>query len=1000
LPRPFASRRARIFGAFVLAFACLCYLVSSLSRIAAGETGILDYRFPNREPRILPPGWILAPLGFSRLTRYPRGSVEIPFSIPDPAVPRLSSSEGVSVQVRGALGYRIPADAVLTAHRRSGGRLKEQILLPLLDKTVTEAVRETSFTRISGAHRIELEAALSRRLGPQLRGLGLTFLNVRVDSVLIAPGGNRVEAPRPIPEARLLLVGLDGADWRIIDPLLAAGKLPNLARLIEEGVRSPLESVEPILSPVVWTTAATGFLPSEHGILDFLAEDRRTGERIPVTSRNRKVKAIWNLLSDSGVRVGVIGWWATWPAEFVDGYIVSDRVAYQLFRQAVNAELSPAGKTFPPELFSMVAPLIVPPDRISDVDLAPFMNPESLPGAPGTGRFSRRDEFRTILASTRTYENIAGALGTNGYQPFEAIYFEGIDTTSHLFMPFRPPRRPGISEEDFRRFSGVVNSFYRYQDEILGRILSRAGPGTSVIVLSDHGFKSENDRPFRESRVQYATAAQWHRRHGILVAAGPVFRKGTTLPRASIVDITPTILAFFGLPTGEDMQGRPIREIFTEDFLRAHPIAFRPSWESSRPAPSVAVSDPAGDQAMKEKLLSLGYLSQEGTLPHNNRGSSLLAQGRVEEAIREFEAAVKAEPRFPLSRINLARAYLAAGDAGRARSAAEAALRLDRESPDALLFVANLDRLQGHDSRAEDSLRAVLAKDPSRAEAHRSLGLLYQSRGRAEDALREYRLAIRIDPEDVESTNNIGVLLKEAGQPEEAEIQFREALKADPDYAGAYNNLALLAMDRSEWGEAHRLLEEARKRTPEDPFVYNNLGNLSLHEGKLPEAEAFFQKALGLRPAYAEPHNGLGAVHAEKKQWSEADSEYREALRIRPDYSEARLNLARALAEQGRGSEAESELRRLLARSPSDSSAAFMLGNLLLERGRSEETVELCRRSVSGHPSSAPLYELLGRALLAAGRTAEAREAFSRSLALQPDQPGIGRQLRILEGSP
>src|SRR5207249_759516 len=108
---------------------------------------------------------------------------------------------------------------------------------------------------------------------------------------------------------------------------------PNLSRLIAQGVRARLKTIEPVLSPVIWTTVATGFLPSEHGILDFLATDTRTGEKIPVTSRQRRVKAIWNLLDEAGVPVGVIGWWATWPAESVDGYIVSDRVAYQLMGQ-------------------------------------------------------------------------------------------------------------------------------------------------------------------------------------------------------------------------------------------------------------------------------------------------------------------------------------------------------------------------------------------------------------------------------------------------------------------------------------------------------------------------------------------------------------------------------------------------------------------------------------------------------------------------------------------
>ena len=208
------------------------------------------------------------------------------------------------MEVEGSLTYHIPPSSVLEVHSRARGGPEAKVLEPLLDRAVLETVRGASFSRVSGAHRFEFEGALARRLGPDLRANGLAFVSLRVEAVRMAGGSLGGVSLAPIGGTRLLLIGLDGADWRVMEPLLEQRKLPNLARLIAGGVRVRLKTVDPVLSPVVWTTAATGFLPSEHGILDFLVTDVRTGERVPVTSRHRRVKAIWNLLDEAGVPVG------------------------------------------------------------------------------------------------------------------------------------------------------------------------------------------------------------------------------------------------------------------------------------------------------------------------------------------------------------------------------------------------------------------------------------------------------------------------------------------------------------------------------------------------------------------------------------------------------------------------------------------------------------------------------------------------------------------------
>ena len=136
-------------------------------------------------------------------------------------------------------------------------------------------------------------------------------------------------APARTLRRRVVLVGIDGADWLAIDPLIAAERLPAFARLRAHGSTGALLATPPLVSPIVWTTIATGRRPEDHRILDFMV-DLPSGGQAPVPSTERRTAALWNVFSDRGRTVGVLGWWATWPAEAVDGTIVSDRVAPQL----------------------------------------------------------------------------------------------------------------------------------------------------------------------------------------------------------------------------------------------------------------------------------------------------------------------------------------------------------------------------------------------------------------------------------------------------------------------------------------------------------------------------------------------------------------------------------------------------------------------------------------------------------------------------------------------
>jgi predicted AlkP superfamily phosphohydrolase/phosphomutase len=123
---------------------------------------------------------------------------------------------------------------------------------------------------------------------------------------------------------KVLVIGWDAADWKIATPLLDQGQMPHLERLVNEGVMGNIATLHPMLSPLLWNSVATGKLADKHGILDFAEPDPQTGGVRPVRSTSRRVKAIWNILTQRNYRTHVLGWFAGHPAEPINGIAISD----------------------------------------------------------------------------------------------------------------------------------------------------------------------------------------------------------------------------------------------------------------------------------------------------------------------------------------------------------------------------------------------------------------------------------------------------------------------------------------------------------------------------------------------------------------------------------------------------------------------------------------------------------------------------------------------------
>ena len=271
-------------------------------------------------------------------------------------------------------------------------------------------------------------------------------------TVLAALCGCSGEPAAPVTHP-IVLVGIDGASWVAIRDLWDQDRLPHLRALADRGVGTDLQPVADI-SPVIWTSFVTGVSPERHGIIDFLLPT--TEGDVPVSSTVRKVPAIWNMLTTLGRRVAVLGWWASWPAEEVNGVVVSDR-ALKIREQGV----------FPPEFV----------DRFDEVvDQIPQPLDDTL-----QAEIARQDEVIGELARDLLREQFDLTL----------VYLRGPDVVSHPYWKyFQVQDSEEVDSERIDQFGERVPLAYEAVDRIVGELVAAAPAKTNFLITSDHGFTS------------------------------------------------------------------------------------------------------------------------------------------------------------------------------------------------------------------------------------------------------------------------------------------------------------------------------------------------------------------------------------------------------------------------------------------------------------------------------------------------------------------------------
>ncbi len=704
--------------------------------------------------------------------------------------------------------------------------------------------------------------------------------------------------PEPLAK-KVLLIGWDAADWKVINPLLDQGLMPTLDDFINHGVMGNLATLRPILSPMLWNSIATGKRPNKHGIHGFMEPDTQNGGIRPVSSTSRKVKAIWNILTQRGFKTHVLGWFAGHPAEPINGISISDLFPYATAPQDQPWPLPP-GAVHPESLRDTFAELRMHPADVTEAAILPW-----IPRAAEVDQEKDKGlmSFAKILSENCSIHNAATWILQNEPWDFLAVYYNGIDHFCHGFMHYHPPRMEGIPEDRYEIYKDVVNGAYRFHDMMLETLLNLAGPEATVLLVSDHGFHSDHLRP-RGIPAEPAGPAVQHRPFGIFCMKGQHVQQDERIYGATLLDVTPTILTLFGLPVGADMDGRVLVQAFEEP----PQIARIPSWEQELGEcgmhPSDLRMDPAAAQAVLQQFVALGYIqppSEDQSKAvasavreaNYNLARDYLDCSRPDDALPLLEDLAKNDPKQTRFQMHLAQCYLALSRRAEAKQILEALITTDLNPPEAETKAEQPDRAEAaqpaeNAQQAESPQSQVMeterteapeaaapetaTPEPARSQEKQAnprpwadllMGVIHFEEGNMDEALASLLKAEQSDPRLPNLHLRIGETYLRQKRTDDADRAFQQALDIDGDSPEAHLGLAMvrLRQRRNEEAAEQALLAVGLQHFL--PLGHFYLGVALARLGHRQRAMLAFETCLSMLPGLVAAHRWLAALHSQ-----------------------------------------------------------------------------------------------------------------------------------------
>ncbi len=578
----------------------------------------------------------------------------------------------------------------------------------------------------------------------------------------------------------VMLIGWSSAEWNILSRLAEEGELPNFKSLLKLGVHGLTKSSTPTLQPSQWTTLVTGKYPFQHNIASYTDIDELeslAGSNIRVT------KAIWNILSDKGMKAHQIGCWASHPAEKINGYSVSDQFLFD----ENNDSVAPADK------LSEFNSLKVKTEDVTDEDLAYFIHDIKKVDVNDIDVKKALEPIKKFIADTLSITAVSKhILEQDKEWDFCGVFFNELYLLQKQFMMAHIEASDDLKD--------VVKGAYKFLDKQLGELLNYCDEETDVILISECGFLEDKNWCEFQNRKNEALE---------------VYTNGTYLRKTSRVaslqtiydinptDIVPTILLALGLPLAKDIPGKALV------FRKLNNIE-EEAIESYETEEHQIVQYGLNKEAQKR-------IKTYGFTPSTTTSKYLKAQlqtsvNNLNAAISNYIELTKLEPDNPWYACRLANCYLSLGMKDQLKECIENVLQnSNRELVEVRILKANILAAEMKFRSADQSLNIASSKVGKRRDLHRIIAECYLQMKKIPEAQKELKKEINNHPSP-----------------------------------GAYYQLATILMNRKRFNVAIEPLESLLELLPQHALGHFHLGTCFMRTSKFEKAVAEFEKVLRL----------------------------------------------------------------------------------------------------------------------------------------------------------
>ena len=711
---------------------------------------------------------------------------------------RIESQEHVPVTMTYRLRFAIaPENRIADARRLVNDgwsawirtRVSEAVSAVTTKVPIEELLSPTSrFNQQRDPLRQTVAAHLARS-GLKVTAFEIARLEADKEALLRAKRAELRRDARSVP-GRVAVFALDGADWELLSELSDDDRLPNIKALVHGGTSASVQTIQPTVSPLLWTTAATGLAPDRHGVIDFIDRTRNA----PVDAFSRRTPAVWDIAEAFNRNAEVVNWWTAWPPTTHDS-IVFDAPG-DLLATAVAPE----------KFAARAAQVTVPVGTIGYDQARRFLNitqAEFDRSVQSNDPLDPINVMRGVLAKTWTDHRVAIDLYKQEQPSLLMMEYDGTDTVNHLFAPFHPPYREDVSEEGYRKYWPAVANYYAEVDRLIGEWMSVLPPDTTVMIVSANGFRWGKNRP-RSLPAGGATLSD-HRNPGIFIAYGGHVMPSRAAHAMSVYDIAPTLLSLLGLPKSPEMPGNTVTWAFKDvtPVESVHVVSYG-EFVNSRPANGNVRIDPKRYQLAQQ---SVGHLNDpgraltpvlEGDEPqraatplsperwgayayYNNSGVDLRGKGKLKEAVEAFQQAIELNPDRPTAYLNLAmtlfdRQQYTAADETFLTAVQKGLPNAERYFVDFAALYRSRDLL----SRAIALLYKGKATFPQSWLIAANLGSALAEANRFTEGIPELERALGIQPSSTLVLNDLGIFYSKKNDFARALDYWNRSLSIDP----------------------------------------------------------------------------------------------------------------------------------------------------------------------------------------------------------------------------